>query len=299
MRASDRGALIAAVALDSLLGDPPNRFHPVAAFGSLAGAVEGRLWSDSRIRGAALWAGLVFTATLVGAVADANPVTALALIEITVAGRGLREASEQVASALDRDDLAGARLALRSLVGRDTQDLDATEICRAAIESIADNTADAVLGPLVWASIAGAGGAVAFRAINTLDAMFGHRNNRYRRFGWLSARADDVAVWPASRLGILGAHLLVPPRRWSEMWRLLRVAKGHPSINAGAMEAVFAVLSSATLGGINRYGGHVVELPRLCAGPPPTTTSLRQASKMSARLTAIVVVGLEVLRWGR
>ena len=118
---------------------------------------------------------------------------------LAVAGRALRAAAVQVADALDDGDLARARVLLPTLVGRDVATLDAKGIARAVVESVAENTVDAVVAPALWAATAGAPGALGYRAVNTLDSMVGHRSDRYEHYGWASARLDDAAAWLPSR----------------------------------------------------------------------------------------------------
>src|ERR1019366_9389855 len=121
----------------------------------------------------------------------------------SVAGRALGDAASTVGEAIAGDDLTAAREALSALVARDRQGLEEKEIVRAVVESVAENCADAVVAPALWASLGGATGALVHRAANTLDAMVGYRNERYGHFGWASARADDLSAWPAARVTAL------------------------------------------------------------------------------------------------
>jgi adenosylcobinamide-phosphate synthase len=155
---------------------------------------------------------------------------------------------------LETGDLTAARQRLTHLVGRDTSALDASAVARAVIESVAENTSDAVVAPLVWGAVAGVPGLLGYRAANTLDAMVGHRNPRHERYGWASARFDDLVNLPGSRLaGVLA--LVASPGRAAEVWRTWRRdAASHPSPNAGVVEAVFAAALGVRLGGRNVYG---------------------------------------------
>ncbi|HET6875720.1 MAG TPA: CobD/CbiB family cobalamin biosynthesis protein, partial [Acidimicrobiales bacterium] len=188
------GAVGLALVADRVFGEPPDAAHPVARFGQAMTGLERRMWADDRGRGAAYTAaGVVAAATAGALLARRNRLVAVFLLtEIAVAGRGLAEAAGRVHAALLRDDLVGARHALSALVGRDTSRLDEEEIVRAVVESVAENTVDAVTAPILWALLGGAPAVAAYRAVNTLDAMVGHRSPRYERFGWASARADDV-----------------------------------------------------------------------------------------------------------
>jgi len=199
--------LAAGVALDALLGDP-RRGHPVAAFGRAAAALEARDYADSRRRGAAHAAACVL--------AVAGPAVALhrrtrgrppwqaaavaTAVWAVTGARSLHHEAERACSSLLRRDLAAARAVLPSLCGRDPATLDAAGLARAVVESVAENTSDAVVAPLLWGAVAGIPGLAAYRAVNTLDAMVGHRSARYERFGWASARLDDVANWIPARV---------------------------------------------------------------------------------------------------
>ena len=199
--------LAAGVALDALIGDP-RRGHPVAAFGRAATALEARDYADSRRRGAAHAAACVLAVAAPAAVLDRRTrgrpawrAAAAALAGWAVIGsRSLHHEAERTRLSLRHNDLASAREVLPSLCGRDPAQLDAAEITRAVIESVAENTSDAVVAPLLWGAVAGIPGLVAYRAVNTLDAMVGHRSARYLRFGWASARLDDVANWIPARV---------------------------------------------------------------------------------------------------
>lgn len=199
----------------------PRRGHPVAAFGRAAGLLEQRLWRDSRGRGAlytALCAGGAVGAAVLGARAVRSSPTASAGLTAAatwavLGGTSLRREARTVGAALEAGDLAAARERLPHLCGRDPKALDEREIARAVVESVAENTSDAVVGALVWGAVAGVPGLVGFRAVNTLDAMVGHRSPRFRRFGWASARLDDVAGWPGARLTAALTVLAGPDRR--------------------------------------------------------------------------------------
>ncbi|MCW2583324.1 MAG: Cobalamin biosynthesis protein CobD, partial [Klenkia sp.] len=192
---------------DAALGDPRRR-HPVAGFGQAVAALERRLWRDDRATGAAYWAVCVGTVTALGTTADrltrSRPLTRTALTAVVtwsvLGGTSLGRAGTTMAAHLTADDLPAARAHLSSLAGRDPSSLGEDELVRATVESVAENTSDAAVAPLVWGAAAGLPGLLAYRAVNTLDAMVGYRSSRYARFGWASARADDVANWLPARL---------------------------------------------------------------------------------------------------
>ena len=193
--------------MDALLGDP-RRGHPVAAFGRAATALEARDYADSRPRGAAHAAACILAVAVPAALLHrrtrTSPPAETAAVAATVwavtGARSLHHEAERALAALSDHDLRSARAVLPSLCGRDPSGLDAAEIARAVIESVAENTSDAVVAPLLWGAVAGLPGLVAYRAVNTLDAMVGHRSARYLRFGWASARLDDVANWVPARV---------------------------------------------------------------------------------------------------
>ncbi|MCW2773265.1 MAG: hypothetical protein JWN91_1591 [Nocardioides sp.] len=283
--------LILGYAADAVLGDP-RRFHPVAGFGRTAAALERVTYADRRGAGVVHVAVLVGGATVLG---TRGIPTALATWAV-LGGRSLDREAAAVEALLDSGDLPGARQRLTHLVGRDTSALDESEIARAVIESLAENTSDAVVAPLVWGAVAGVPGLLAHRAANTLDAMVGHRNARYERFGWAAARLDDVLNLPGSRLTALLAVALGgnPGEAW-RTWR--RDAAGHPSPNAGPVEAAFAGALGVRLGGVNTYGDRVEDRHVLGDGRAPTRHDITRARRLARRvgwgaLAAVVPIAL-------
>ncbi|WP_328712314.1 cobalamin biosynthesis protein [Nocardia salmonicida] len=298
--------LVLGFVLDRVFADP-RRGHPVAGFGSAAAALEAKTYVDDRR------AGVVHEVIAVGSVVGIGLlvtrgrgrggvlVTALATWT-ALGGRSLVRAGFAMADRLEADDLAGARELLPSLCGRDPSVLDADGLARAALESIAENTSDATVAPLLWGAVAGVPGVLGYRAVNTLDAMIGYRNERYERFGWAAARTDDVAnLVPARVTGLLTAGLapLVGGSSSGALRAWRRDAGGHPSPNAGVVEASMAGALGIGLGGRTEYR-HGVELrPTLGDGPAPAAGDLRRAVRMSAgvQVGAVVVgVGVSLLR---
>ncbi|MFD8247343.1 cobalamin biosynthesis protein [Nocardia sp. NPDC059691] len=286
--------LLLGFALDRAFGDP-RRWHPVAGFGSAVAALESVTYADRRA------AGLVHEALAVGAVVGLGAavrrggVVATAAATWTVlGGRSLARAGRRMADRLAGGDLDGARALLPSLCGRDPQALDADGLARAALESIAENTSDAAVAPVVWGAVAGVPGLLGYRAVNTLDAMIGYRNERYRHFGWAAARVDDAAnLIPARVTGLLTA-VLAPsiggrPAAALAAWR--RDAAGHPSPNAGVVEASMAGALGVRLGGRTEYPHGVEMRPVLGDGQAPTVHDLRRAVRLSeaVQLTATVI----------
>jgi adenosylcobinamide-phosphate synthase len=160
------------------------------------------------------------------------------------------------------------------------------------VESVAENTVDAVVAPALWAVALGAIGAVAYRGVNTLDAMVGHRSDRYRNYGWAAARLDDLANWvPARMTAALVAA--VRPGRAAAIWRAVRSDAGsHPSPNAGVAEAAFAAALGLRLGGTNRYGGRVEVRPPLGDGRPAGPSDIRAAARLSRDVTLALAAAL-------
>ncbi|MCA1221798.1 cobalamin biosynthesis protein [Streptomyces sp. 8L] len=290
---------------DAVFGDP-RRGHPVAAFGRAAGAVERLLWRDDRGRGA------VHTAVCVGAAAGAAALAArtvrgrarasLALTAAAtwavVGGTSLAREASLIGSALAAGDVEAARERLPHLCGRDPEALDEAQLARAVVESVAENTSDAVVGALVWGALAGVPGLVGFRAVNTLDAMVGHRSPRYLRFGWASARLDDVAGAPGARLTAALAVLAGPPPRRA-LGVVRRDARRHPSPNAGPVEASFAGALGVRLGGTLAYGGRVEHRPVLGEGQRPVEVAdIERAVRLSRRVTWLALAACVAGRCG-
>ncbi|MGW6457423.1 cobalamin biosynthesis protein [Streptomyces sp. NPDC055078] len=286
----------AGLAGDLLLGDP-RRGHPVAAFGRVAGAVERVLWRDHRGWGALHTAvcagGATAAAVLLARGARSSPAASLALTAAAtwtvVGGTSLGREARAIGDALAARDLELARERLPRLCGRDPQSLDEAQVARAVVESVAENTSDAVVGALLWGALAGVPGLVGFRAVNTLDAMVGHKSPRYRRFGWASARLDDLAGWPGARLTAALAVLAGgQPRTAVRAWRA--DAHRHPSPNAGPVEASFAGALGVRLGGTLAYGGRVEHRPALHTGGRPVETGdIERAVRLSRRVSLLAL----------
>jgi len=283
------------VLADGFLGEPPMSPHPVAAFGSVMRAIERRLYADRRTTGLAHAAAGVGLGAAAGVLVGSTAVATY----LAVAGRALREVSAEVALALEVGDLEGARRLVPSLVGRDPTGLDASELARAVVESLAENTVDAVVAPALWGAVGGAPGVLAYRAANTLDAMVGHRSERYQRYGWASARVDDAANWvPARVTAVLVAA--VRPRQAALVWHTVRAeARHHPSPNAGVAEAAFAAALGLRLGGVNRYGDRVELRPSLGDGRRAEARDIGPAVALSRDVgvaLAAALVGSALIR---
>ncbi|MEV6757949.1 cobalamin biosynthesis protein [Streptomyces sp. NPDC051214] len=311
MRADRDFAYGAAAGLlgDLFLGDP-RRGHPVAAFGRAAGAVERVLWRDHRGWGAlhavVCAGGAAGAAALASSLVRDSRAASVALTAATtwavLGGTSLGREARAVGGALAAGDIEVARERLPHLCGRDPQALDADGIARAVVESVAENTSDAVVGALVWGALGGVPGLVAFRAVNTLDAMVGHKSAKYRRYGWASARLDDVLGWPGARLtAVLATVAGESPRGAVRAWR--EDAAKHPSPNAGPVEAAFAGALGVRLGGTLSYAGRVEHRPVLNGGGRGVEVAdIERAVKLSRRVGLLalgVAAAVSTVRKGR
>lgn len=303
------GGLVAGTVLDAGFGDP-RRFHPVAGFGRFAHNLEQRGYADSRLAGArhvAVAVGVPVAAALaVEAVTRRHPLlramTVAATTWAVLGGTSLRREAAAMTSALDGGDLSRARQRMSHLCGRDPSVLGEKEMIRATVESVAENTSDAVVAPLWWGAVAGLPGLVGYRAINTLDAMVGHHTPRYERFGWAAARLDDAMNFIPARLTAALTVLVAPfvggsGRRALRIW--LRDGHRHPSPNAGQCEAAAAGALGIRLGGRNVYSGRVEFRPELGDGPGPGLQDLRRASHLSGWVAATAAVAATTITMAR
>ena len=313
------GELFMAAALDVLVGDPHWLPHPVRVMGrSIA-------WFDHRVRwicrsaislrlaGICLAIGLpivtfVLASFIIGEAEQfagwLGSAFSIVLASMTLAARDLWDHVRAVEAPLQAGDLPSARRAVGLIVGRDTAGLSPSEVARAAVETVAESAADGVIAPLVYLAIGGAPLALAYKVINTLDSMIGHRDERYVDLGWASARLDDVANWIPSRLAALlligGAGLMtqrLEPIRHG--WRVFRRDGGkHPSPNSGRPEAAMSGVLRVRLGGTNFYDGVPYDRPML--GPegrepgPGDIASAVQVMAIASVLGVVLTVGI---RW--
>jgi adenosylcobinamide-phosphate synthase len=295
-----------------MVGDP-RRGHPVAGFGRLAQAAERLFYRDHKVSGAAYavaLSGIVVAAGVgVEKLVRRHPlaqIVSTAVVTWTVlGGASLAEQGTAIGQELDSGDVAAAQRRLPNLCGRDPDLLDQAGLSRAAVESVAENTSDAVVGPLVWGAIAGVPGLLGYRAVNTLDAMIGYRNERYRRFGWAAARLDDLVNLVPSRLAAILTTLCAPVVGGSavgawQTWR--RDASAHPSPNAGQVEAAFAGALEIRLGGRIRYRHGAEDRPVLGGGRNPDAGHVTRAVELSRLVGAaagVVAASAAILARGR
>jgi adenosylcobinamide-phosphate synthase len=274
--------LLMASALDAMIGDPRRLPHPVRAMGWWIAWFDDRVRTlcrsavSLRVAGICIAGGLPLMTYLAGTVAIdgvermaswLGSALSIGLASTTLAARDLWDHVRAVDAPLQAGDLPTARRALAMIVGRDTSALSESEIARATVETVAESAADGVIAPLFYLAIGGAPLALAYKAINTLDSMIGHRDERYVDFGWASARLDDLANWIPARMAavliILGAGLVTGrPDRVRDGWRVFRCdGSKHPSPNSGRPEAAMAGILGVRLGGRNVYDGIVQERP--------------------------------------
>lgn len=263
-------AITLAVLIDKVIGDPRNLPHPVVWIGKWISIIEKRLNQNNgkKLKGYlfvilvilpvfTLTYALIFSAYEihigVGVIIEGI------VISFAIAQRSLKEAAIEVLTPLENQNMMEARLKLSYIVGRDTEDLDESDIVRGTVETVAENTSDGITAPLFYALIGGAPLAFLYRAVNTCDSMVGYRNEKFADFGWASAKLDDVLNLVPSR--ITGVIMILINRTYTnhskkECFRILYSdAKKHPSPNSGWGEAAVASLLGVQLGGRNSYHG--------------------------------------------
>lgn len=274
-------AALAGVALDRWLGEP-QRLHPLVGFGRLADATERALRrgapgsrADNRLRGIAGWALLVLPcvalAWLAESVAQIGWIVDALLLWLALGGRSLAEHARAVAAPLaggEPDNLEIARMHVGYLVSRDTTQLDADGVATAAVESVLENGNDAVFGTLFWFFVLGGPGAVLYRLANTLDAMWGYKDERRIHFGWAAARIDDLLNYVPARLTAITYALLAGPGRTGQAFSCWRAQAGAwSSPNAGPVMAAGAGALGVRLGGAAIYHGRIEQRPYLGVEP--------------------------------
>lgn len=262
-----------AYVVDLAFGEPGWVPHPVVLIGRLIAYFDKQVFDEGlkkaqkRLVGMAVvvfvvgisalvaW-GIVYLATLLNS--SAGFVVSILLISTTIATRGLMDSARDVAASLAKNDLAEARENVGRIVGRDTGNMKRRDVVRATIESVAENSVDGVMAPMMYALIGGAPLAMAYKAVNTLDSMIGYKNERYMDFGWAAARLDDVVNYIPARISVLVlaiAALLVRKDTVKAVKTAIRDGCNHASPNSGLPEAAVAGAYSLKLGGTNYYAG--------------------------------------------
>ncbi len=310
MRITRSAGVLAGYLADVVLGDP-KRGHPVALFGGAAARLERVSYRDSRVAGAAHAGVLLAAVSALGAAAGragdrggrAGAIaTTGAATWVALGGTSLTRTGLHMSGLLDRGDVDAARALLPALCGRDPAALDVAGLTRAALESVAENTSDAAVAPLLWAAAGGSPAVLAYRAVNTLDSMIGYRSPRYARFGWAAARLDDAANYGAARVTAALVVACAPlvggsPSGAARAWR--RDAAAHPSPNAGVVEAAFAGALGVRLGGPTRYRHELEVRPSLGDGREPGVADLRRAVALSSVLQAAAAALAAALAYRR
>lgn len=271
--------LLAAVLLDRLLGEP-QRFHPLAGAGFLAKFVEKRCYRASYASGVlsvcVVLIPLVLSAYLLRNVFGV--LFSVVVLYFAIAPRSLAEHAARVAAAFADNNLPAARAAVGMMVSRDTSQLDEAGVARATVESVLENGNDAIFAALFWFVLAGAPGVVLYRMSNTLDAMWGYRNQRYGKFGWAAARLDDVLNYIPARLTALSYTLLGHTRSAWHCWR--QQAPAWDSPNAGPVMAAGAGALQVKLGGAAIYHGQLEQRPQLGCGQPAGRVDIVRAVRL-------------------
>jgi adenosylcobinamide-phosphate synthase len=269
-------AALAAVLVDQLLGEA-RRFHPLVGFGRLAALIEGRLNRRHLPGGLLAWLLAVgpWVALAVWLRPQAPFAVDVVLLYFSLGARSLTEHAAAIAGPLREGRLDEARQRVGWIVSRDTAALDATGVATAGVESVLENGNDAIFGALFWFALLGGPGALLFRLANTLDAMWGYRNERFNLFGRPAARLDDALNWLPARLTALSYALLGRTRQALAFWRTQ--APSWDSPNAGPVMAAGAGSLGLQLGGVAIYHGQPEIRPALGAGPAPVADDIERA----------------------
>lgn len=266
-------ALLAGYLLDLAVGDPERLPHPVRWVGRLISSLEGLLRKAAstpvglRAAGAALavlTVSLVYGASLIVLFVSYElsaylgfAVSAL-MVWAGLSARSLADEARGVLGSLEGGGIEAARKRLSRIVGRDTDNLSEADVLRATVETVAENSSDGVVAPFFYLALGGPALMMAYKAVNTLDSMVGYKNDRYRDFGWFSARLDDAANFIPARLAgaLAAASAFILGYNWKGSFRImLRDGRKHPSPNSGVPEAAFAGALGVALGGPSAYGG--------------------------------------------
>jgi adenosylcobinamide-phosphate synthase len=302
--------IISALVLDALFGEV-KRHHPLIVFGNLATRCEAMFYPKKDtgnkamiVRGAMCWCVAVFIpASVLCGLYIMSPnwlqiLLAVLILYVAIGARSLAEHGDEVAIPLVHNDMAGARQQLSMIVSRDTQDLNEAQISSAAVETITENTHDAVIAPIFWFLVLGVPGVILFRLTNTLDAMWGYRNDRYEYFGKFSARFDDVVGWPSARLTV-ALFILVSflKGRIKGCWRIYTWARRWYSPNAGPVMAAGAFVLNVRLGGPAPYHGVLKSRPWLgdIESTAPKAAHIKQAIGLMYQSTYALVIILLVI----
>ncbi len=294
--------ILLAVLLDHWFGEPQNSHHPLVMFGRWADYLEKRLLDDrlsasrQRLAGIAalscalipclLWLAFIPELSVLQAVLSA------AVLYLCIAVNSLQQHADAVRQALEDGNLPLARQHVGFIVSRETGELDATQVCRAGIESVLENGADAIFAPLFWFVVLGPFGALLHRLSNTLDAMWGYKNQRYQHFGWAAARLDDLLNWIPARLTAISYAVLgktsLALLAWSREASLLDSPNAGPVMTAGAGSL------DLQLGGPAIYHGQIKAKPWFGGEQQPTPADISRACELVKRCLLLWLVVIAI-----
>ncbi len=297
-------AICGGLLLDWRYQELPEKIHPLVAFGRLMGRSEKKFYRNSKLSGLIyLWTGVAAafcSAKCLQKIPSLLPkskswqnnialawdcLTSCLGVYFAVGGKTLWHIAEEAASFLETGDMESAKSELSKLVGRDTLHLDAPEIARAIIESVAENTVDAVTSPIFYAFTGGLVSVLVHRAVNTMDAMAGYKNERYSQFGFFSAKSDDVLNYLPARLSAVSVVCVMPGQAHKIYTTVKNEAAAHPSPNGGVIEAAFAAALDVKLGGVNFYNSIPESRPVFGSGRLPEFADINAAVTLSKKIT--------------
>lgn len=298
--------LIIALALffDYHFGEPPNRLHPLAWFGRWAETLERQFNDGNAAPQRQTLLGMLALACallpslltlLLPSLSVLHAVLSAVLLYLCVAVNSLQQHAEAVRQALTDGDLPGARQRVGLMVSRETAELNQEAVCRASIESVLENGADAIFAPLFWFVVLGPFGALFYRLVNTLDAMWGYKHPRYRHFGWAAARLDDVLNWIPARMTAFSYAVLGKTDRARQSWR--RDARLLDSPNAGPVMCSGAGALDLKLGGPAIYHGQTKEKPWFGGEQTPDHDDIRRAIDLVHRCLALWLAVIAIGDW--
>lgn len=298
--------VLLALLLDQLLGEV-KRWHPLVGFGCLVTWVEQHFRRSNntklpaRLRGV-LAVTLLLTPPIMITIfleqfAVLDYIIAVVLLYLAIGGRSLAQHAMQVYDALQENNLATARHKTSLLVSRDTRTLDEAQLAKATVESVLENGCDAVFGALFWFIIAGVPGVVLYRLVNTLDAMWGYRNDRYLYFGWAAARLDDILNFIPARLTALTYAVVGEFQNAIYCWRHQGYSWKSP--NAGSVMAAGAGALAVQLGGTASYHGKQQQRPQLGLHHPPQAHDIQRAVNLVQRgivlWLVVIIIGAMII----
>lgn len=307
--------ILSAYFLDLVLGDPRWLPHPVKIIGKLISFLEAKLRSSQQ-RKILRIKGVILALAVVGLSASsvylilvfmrkispmAASVTWVFLAYTGLATKDLLLHARKVLKEIIANDIVEARKSLSCIVGRDTQHLSGDEVIKAAVESIAENTNDGIIAPLFYLILGGPVSVLAYKAINTLDSMVGHKNEKYKDFGWFSARLDDVANFIPARISgllIVASSFITGKDSKSSFLTLLRDGKNHPSPNSGYPEAAMAGALGMRMGGPAFYGGKLYAKPYIGEEKREIESRLLSDALVIMLMSSVLMVAIGALfRW--